>query len=251
MPAAQKMKRWNLLRGSGFTEFIINPSLKVFNIQVIQQLPQPQGQEGGLAPALLVLLSYSHGPQMVQPDLPGALHFVRGHFLERLPIFEEECCQSFIDILSDLLEEWPCKLIAYVLMPDHLHLIVNPRDGRIIEFTGKLKSLAGRGITKTAIGIEFKQDSDGSHLVWQDSFKAIPLWSSWMIWQKINYIHANPVKAKLVSSAKDYRSSSFKAFYSGDEEPLRVDREWWWPDDSEKLSKAMKELGWRSYDKRD
>jgi hypothetical protein len=32
--------------------------------------------------------------------------------------------------------------------------------------------------------------------------------------------------------------------------PLRVDQEWWWADDSEKLSKAMKELGWRSYEKR-
>ena len=35
-------------------------------------------------------------------------------------------------------------------MPDHLHLILNPRDGRIIEFTGKLKSLAAKAITKTA-----------------------------------------------------------------------------------------------------
>jgi putative transposase len=184
-------------------------------------------------------------------NIPGALHYVTGNFLDRLPIFtQEECCKSFIDILSDLLAEWPCKLIAYVLMPDHLHLIVNPEDGRIIEFTGKLKSLAARAITKTATGIQFKQDSEGSLCVWQESFKAIPLWSSWMIWQKINYIHANPVKAKLVSSAKDYRWSSFKAFYSGDEAPLRVDQEWWWPDDSEKLSKAMKALGWRSYDKR-
>ena len=160
-------------------------------------------------------------------NLPGALHFVTGNFLNRLPIFnQEECCQAFIDILSDLLEEWPSKLIAYVLMPEHLHLIVNPRDGRIIEFTGKLKSLAARAITKTALGIEFRQDSDGFNLVWQDSFKATPLWSSWMIWQKINYIHANPVKAKLVSSAKDYRWSSFKAFYSGDEKPLRVDQKY-------------------------
>jgi len=184
-------------------------------------------------------------------NLPGALHFVTGNFLNRLPIFnQEKCCQAFIDILSDLLDEWPSKLIAYVLMPDHLHLIVNPRDGRIIEFTGQLKSVAARAITKTALGIEFKQDSDGSYNVWQDSFKAVPLWSSWMIWQKINYVHANPVKAKLVSSAKDYRWSSFRAYYFGSEEPLKVDQDWWWPDDSEKLSGAMKELGWRSYDKR-
>jgi len=31
-----------------------------------------------------------------------------------------------------------------------------------------------------------------------------------MIWQKIDYIHANPVKARLVSSARDYRWSSLE-----------------------------------------
>jgi hypothetical protein len=54
-----------------------------------------------------------------------------------------------------------------------------------------------------------------------------------------------------VKSAKDYRWSSFRAFYTGSEEPLKVDKEWWWEEDSEKLSKAMKELGWRTYHKRD
>jgi len=64
------------------------------------------------------------------------------------------------------------------------------------------------------------------HQVWQESFKGMPLWSEWMIWQKINYIHANPLKAGLVTSAKDYRWSSFRAFYSNTGEPLAVDHEW-------------------------
>ena len=118
-------------------------------------------------------------------NLPGALHYVTGNFLDRLPIFNQDsCCQAFIDNLTDLLVKWPCKLIAYVLMPDHLHLIVNPRDGRIIEFTGQLKSLAARAITQSSVNIQFKQDSECSHQVRQDSFKAIPLWSSWMIWSE-------------------------------------------------------------------
>jgi len=185
-------------------------------------------------------------------NLSGALHFVTGNFLNRVPVFKQQlCCEAFIDILRTLLNEWPCKLIAYVLMPDHTHLIVNPKDGRIKEFTGKLKSLSARAIVQTARGIEFKFDrEESSHLVWQESFKATPLWSAWMIWQKINYIHANPVKAGLMKSAKDYRWSSFRCFYSGAEVDLKVDQDWWWPDDSEKLSKAMKELGWRSYHKR-
>ncbi|MFN2516572.1 MAG: transposase [Pyrinomonadaceae bacterium] len=184
-------------------------------------------------------------------NLPGALHFVTGNFVNRLPVFTEDaCCQSFIDNFRTLLKDWPCKLIAYVLMPDHCHLIVNPQDGRIREFAGALKSLSARAIVLAAQGINFKVNSEGSHQVWQESFKAVPLWSAWMIWQKINYIHANPVKAGLVSSAQDYRWSSFRALYRGTGEPLPVDRDWWWPDDSEKLSKAMKDLGWRTYDKR-
>ena len=91
-------------------------------------------------------------------------------------------------------------------MPDHIHLIINPTDGRIKEFTGKLKGLSAKAIVETATNVKFKFDQDEpTHLVWQESFKATPLWSAWMIWQKINYIHANPVKAGLVKSARDYR----------------------------------------------
>jgi len=60
---------------------------------------------------------------------------------------------------------------------------------------------------------------------------------------QVNYIHANPVRARLVPSAKDYKWSSFRAFYLNSGEPLAVDHDWWWPDDSEKLSRAVKKLG--------
>ena len=183
-------------------------------------------------------------------NIPGALHYVTGNVLNRLPIFtREQHCQSFIAALGELLHSWPAKLIAYVLMPDHFHLITNPKDGRIKEFTGALKSKTAQSIVKAAPS-NFQVNADGSHEVRQQSFKAIPLWSAWMIWQKINYIHANPVKAKLVKSSKDYYWSSFGAFYLGSEQPLKIDHYWWWSDDSEKLSKAMKELGWYSYHKR-
>ncbi len=62
-----------------------------------------------------------------------------------------------------------------------------------------------------------------------------------MIWQKINYIHANAVKAKLVDSTAEYKWSNFGAFYFDEEDPLlQVDKDWWWPDDVQKLKEAMK-----------
>jgi len=179
-------------------------------------------------------------------NLSGALHFLSGNITRRLPVFDQAaCCDVFIDVLSELREEWPFKLIAYVLMPDHIHLIVNPKDGRIRELAGRLKSLAARRIIDKVKGLSFlrdKPDSDGSiHQVWQESFKALPLWSDWLIWQKINYIHNNPLKADLVKSAADYRWSSFRSFYFDEAEPIKVDKEWWWPDDVQKLARAAAE----------
>src|SRR6266446_7480188 len=189
-------------------------------------------------------------------NLPGALHFVTGATIDRVPVFVEDThCAAFFEVLAQVSRDWPCKLIAYVVMPDHMHLVCNPRDGRIKEFTAALKSLSAKQIynlSHDARLIRHSPDSDGStHQLWQESFKALPLWSGWMVWQKINYIHANPVKAGLCSSAKDYRWSSFGAFYQTTSEPVAVDQDWWWAEDAEKLTKAMKELGWRSWEKRD
>ena len=188
-------------------------------------------------------------------NLPGALHFVTGNLINRVPIFRQErCCLAFLEVCANLLRQWPCKIIAYVVMPDHFHLIVNPQDGNIKGFAGALKSLAANRIIELTNDRRFllkKPDANGNiHKVWQESFKATPLWSAWMIWQKINYIHANPVRARLVPSAKDYRWSSFRAFYLDSGEPLAVDHDWWCPDDSEKLSRAVKKLGGRIFGRR-
>ena len=196
------------------------------------------------------------GKKWSNENLPGALHFLTGKVINRIPVFKDEaCCKGFLEVLRDLLNSWPSKIIAYVVMPDHFHLILNPRDGNIQGFAAALKSLGAKKIIEVTGGKQFlleKPDKDGSiHQVWQESFKDVSLWSGWMISQKINYIHANPVKAKLVSSAKDYIWSSFRAFYFDSNEPLPVDHDWWWPDDAEKLSKAQKELGWRTYHHRD
>lgn len=60
-----------------------------------------------------------------------------------------------------------------------------------------------------------------------------------MIWQKINYIHNNPLRAGLVDSAGDYRWSSFRTFYKQESEDLLyVDHDWWFEGDFEKQKDA-------------
>ena len=87
-----------------------------------------------------------------------------------------------------------------------------------------------------------KFETVGGNQVWQESFKSLALWSEWMIKQKTKYIHANPVRAGLAKTAADHRWSSFHGFYSKNvEEILQIDKDWWWPEDVEKLRRAMGE----------
>jgi REP element-mobilizing transposase RayT len=84
---------------------------------------------------------------VVKPQHPGALHYVTGNFLivsrySKIP----NAVELFLDELRDLNQKWPSKLITYVLMPDHFHLIVNPRDGQIREYTGHLKATTAKAI---------------------------------------------------------------------------------------------------------
>ncbi len=80
-------------------------------------------------------------------NLPGALHFVTGNVSNRQTVFRrDDCSQKFLEICVQLRASWPCKIIAYVIMPDHFHLVVNPCDGNIKGFAGALKSLAAKRI---------------------------------------------------------------------------------------------------------
>ena len=174
-------------------------------------------------------------------NLPGALHFVTGNVHKRRPIFRSrQMARAFMEEFQKHCKERACKLIAFVVMLDHIHLILNPRDGDIQTSTGILKSLSAKRLVEIAEPGTFLEGEENQ--VWQESFKSLALWSNWMIWQKINYIHANPVRKRLVQSAGDYEWSSFRSFYDQDTDPLlQVDKDWWWPEDVDKLRKAMAE----------
>ncbi|MFS8086217.1 MAG: transposase, partial [Acidobacteriota bacterium] len=78
---------------------------------------------------------------------------------------EPACCDAFLEELRSVNQKWLSKLITYVLMPDHFHLISNPRDGRIKEFVGSLKSLSAKSIVRVCKQFRFHASSDG-HQKW-------------------------------------------------------------------------------------
>ena len=177
-------------------------------------------------------------------NLPGVLHYVTGNVDQRRPIFRRDRnCTVFIEEVQSVRLKRESKLICFVVMPDHFHLIVNPRDGDIQGWIGELKSVSAKRLVAINPPTLFSKPGDENQ-VWQESFRTLRLWSGWMIWQKINYIHNNPLKAGLVKSARDYRWSSFRSFYKLEsEELLSVDHEWWYEDDPQKLKEELRRRG--------
>jgi hypothetical protein len=58
---------------------------------------------------------------------PNTFHYTTSVCYKRVPVFScERACEFFIEALSETKTLLPLKLIGYVIMPDHTHLILNP-----------------------------------------------------------------------------------------------------------------------------
>ena len=173
------------------------------------------------------------------------VHYVTGVTYARVPIFrDDETCSLFTEALSETRLKDPFKLIGYVLMPDHFHLLVNPIDLNITTVVGKLK---GRAASKVLKYLRARDDryllsrlelarplaSGQTHAVWLQDFSSIDIWSHKFIRQKLNYIHINPLRAGLCDHPAKWRWSSYHAYLPHERGavPLEIDWRWLWAAD--------------------
>jgi putative transposase len=126
------------------------------------------------------------------------------------------------------------RLLAYVVMPDHLHLLTDsPRPAsdvvRYIKGTiahdviEHLKRQGHEGSLRKLTHEEWKRRHRYS--LWGHESNVFSVFSESVLMQKVNYIHQNPVRAGLVEKAVDYCWSSARFWLKcvTDNEPLRVD----------------------------
>ncbi|MBU8933522.1 MAG: transposase [candidate division Zixibacteria bacterium] len=95
------------------------------------------------------------------------------------------------------------KVVAWVVLPDHFHLILNAPNGDTSRIMQRMKlSFSGQYKSRTRIA--------GS--VWQPQYWDHIIRSQEDMNRHIDYIHYNPVKHGLADSPKEYRLSSFKKY---------------------------------------
>jgi len=139
-------------------------------------------------------------PRIVIPNQP--LHIMhRGN--NRQDIFESEDDMLRIkkDIELSLLKSG-CSLHAYVIMTNHLHLLITPADK--IQLRVFMQSMANR----YARYFNAKHQRTGT--IWEGRFKSCLVDSEHYLFALYKYIEMNPVKAGMVEELVDYPWSSYQ-----------------------------------------
>jgi putative transposase len=110
---------------------------------------------------------------------------------------------AFEKVLAYALKEIPVRLFAYCLMPNHWHLLVQPRGDRDLgRFMHRLTT------THTRRWQEHYQEVGYGHL-YQGRFKSFPVQDDGHFLTAARYIERNPLRAGLVSEADGWKWSSF------------------------------------------
>lgn len=143
-------------------------------------------------------------PRMGRLTIPNYPHHVihRGH--NRQPLFaSDDDYHYFLDNLAEWKNKLGCRLYAYCLMTNHVHLIIDPCDNT--ESLAKLmKRVAGRQ-TRYVNRIERR-----SGTLWEGRYRSSIICKDTYLLACNRYVEMNPVRACMVSHPSEYRWSSYR-----------------------------------------
>ncbi|MGB5216744.1 MAG: transposase [Smithella sp.] len=120
---------------------------------------------------------------------------------------------KYIEIIKKYKERYIFKLYHYVLMTNHVHLVIEPsHEG------GELYQIM-KGIN-LSYAQHFKNKYKYTGHFWQDRFKSIIVSKDEYLLACGSYVELNPVRARMVKEPKEYRWSSYGANAYGKKDDL-------------------------------
>ena len=162
---------------------------------------------------------------------PGIPYFVTFTVVEWLNVFTKP---EYMEILKDSLDycrkEKGMKLYGYVFMTNHIHLVISTEkeDTKLWEIIRDFKKYTAQKVIQKVKEIEnrdwilnimkeegAKRSTNTQYQFWIQDDYAEEIQSDEFFYQKINYIHDNPVRAKIVINQSDYVWSSAKEYEEG------------------------------------
>ena len=140
------------------------------------------------------------------------LHVIqRGN--DRQPIFFEHADYTrYRDWLAEAAEAYGCAIHAYVLMTNHVHLLVTPERAESLPRT--MQSLGRRYVRY--VNLAHKRTGT----MWEGRYRAAPIDGDAYFLACCRYIELNPVRARMTAHPRDYPWSSYAAHALGAKDPL-------------------------------
>jgi len=156
------------------------------------------------------------------------LHYVTFQIVRWIDIFTR---QIYRDILIDSLrfcQQHKClEIYAFVVMSNHIHLLIRSEIGKLSNTIKEIKSFTAKKILEAVnteseirrdwilnlFGFSAKQHKrNEKYQVWTHENHAAIVYSNQFMDSKIRYIHENPVRAGIVEKEEDYLYSSARNY---------------------------------------
>jgi len=140
-------------------------------------------------------------------------------------------CEALRDALVKLLvlklRDYHGICSGYVIMPDHVHLIVwFGEPGELSRFMKSWKQTSSMQLKRMLRGVapQYASKIPLADPFWQPKYYSFNLYSQHKAEEKLEYMHKNPVTAELAERAIDWKGSSARYYLLG--EPSMVPLEW-------------------------
>lgn len=149
-------------------------------------------------------------PRFVIPGQPQ--HVIQRGNNRQPTFFADEDYQFYLKCLQEAAERYECAVHAYVLMTNHVHLLISPSDVDGIVRT--LQHVERRYVRY----INYTYRRSGT--LWEGRYKATLVESERYLLTCYRYIELNPVRANMITHPGDYPWSSYAAHALGNDNRL-------------------------------
>jgi putative transposase len=171
-------------------------------------------------------------------NTPGHSHFVTFSCFRRQPfLVKDRCLQWLADAIVRAQRLHHFCLLAYAFMPEHVHLLIRPIEASydISDILTSIKVPVARKARRFVLRnapeflpymLDVQPNGDQDIRFWQrGGGYDRNIFSVEELWEKIDYIHQNPLRRGLVMDAIDWFWSSAADFANLREGPLKVDKD--------------------------
>lgn len=155
-------------------------------------------------------------PRLPRIDLGEYVYHVINRSNGRARFFHDETDYSdFEYLLNEVKETFEMRILAYVLMPNHWHLLLYPRaDG---DLSKSMQWLC----TSHAHRHHARKETSGNGHVYQGRYKSFLVENDTHLLTVLKYIERNPVRAKLVRTPEQWKwSSAFRRIHGTKKQKL-------------------------------